>query len=160
MAEANKGKVRKFAKDFQKFALKDNVISLAVGVIVGTAFKDLVNSLVENIFTPPIGFLTADLDFSKLFITLGKGQYDTLEQAKEAGAVVLQYGLVLNSLLTFFITALVLFFAIKAVRKATLEEEKEEKKTTKTCPYCKTEIPLKAQRCPNCTSTLEEKNGQ
>jgi len=155
MGKKKKRKLNKVVEDFKEFALKDNVISLAVGVIIGTTFKDLVDSLVENIFTPPIGFLTANLDFSELFVTLGKIQYDTLEQAKEVNAVVLQYGLVLNSLFTFLITALVLFFVIKAVRKATTEEEKEEKKTTKVCPYCKTEIHIEANRCPNCTSKLE-----
>lgn len=150
-----KSKVNKSLGNFKKFALKDNVVSLAIGVVIGAAFKDLVDSLVNNIFTPPIGFLTADLDFTKLFITLGKTQYETLEQAQEANAVVLQYGLVLNSLFSFLITAIVLYFIATAVARATRKEEKKEKKTTKVCPYCMSEIDIKAKKCPNCTSDLD-----
>jgi large conductance mechanosensitive channel len=155
MGEKKKSKLKQGLEDFKKFALKDNVVSLAVGVIIGAAFKDIVDSLVNNIFTPPIGFLTANLDFSKMFVTLGKYQYDTLEQAQEANAVVLQYGLVLNSLIRFLITAVVLYFVVTALERASKKEEKEEKKTTKVCPYCKSEIHIEAKRCPNCTSELK-----
>lgn len=156
MEEKKKSKFKKGLEDFKNFALKDNVLSLVIAVIIGTAFKDLVDSLVNNIFTPPIGFLTANIDFSNMFITLGKQQYDTLEQALEDKAVVLQYGLVLNSFISFFITAIVLYFVVKAVTKATRrEDEKKQEKKTKTCPYCKSEIHLKAKKCPNCTSDLD-----
>jgi len=153
--EQKKNKFKKGWEDFKSFALKDNVISMAVGVVIGAAFKDLINSLVNNVFTPPIGFLTAKLDFSKLFITLGKIQYETLEEAQAANAVVIQYGLVLNTLLAFFITALVLYLVSKAVSKAT-QKEKDAKpvKKTKKCPYCMSEINIKAKRCPFCTSEL------
>ena len=153
--EQKKNKFKKGWEDFKSFALKDNVISMAVGVVIGAAFKDLINSLVNNVFTPPIGFLTAKLDFSKLFITLGKTQYETLEEAQAANAVVIQYGLVLNTLLAFFITALVLYLVSKAVSKAT-QKEKDAKpvKKTKRCPYCMSEIDIKAKRCPFCTSEL------
>ncbi len=154
MEEKKVNKLKKGLEDFKKFALKDNVVSLAIGVVIGAAFKDLVNTLVNNIFTPPIGFLTANLDFTQLFITLGKNQYETLEQAQEANAVVLQYGIVLNSLISFLITAIVLYFIATAVSKATRKEEKKEKKTTKVCPYCISEIDIKAKKCPNCTSVL------
>jgi len=158
--EKKKQKKNKFKKgweDFKSFALKDNVISMAIGVVIGAAFKDLINSLVNNVFTPPIGFLTAKLDFSKLFITLGKTQYKTLEEAQAANAVVIQYGLVLNTLLAFLITALVLYLVSKAVSKAT-QKEKEAKivKKTKKCPYCMSEINIKAKRCPFCTSELRK----
>jgi len=158
--EKKKQKKNKFKKgweDFKSFALKDNVISMAIGVVIGAAFKDLINSLVNNVFTPPIGFLTAKLDFSKLFITLGKTQYKTLEEAKAANAVVIQYGLVLNTLIAFLITALVLYLVSKAVSKAT-QKEKEAKivKKTKKCPYCMSEINIKAKRCPFCTSELKK----
>ena len=158
--EKKKQKKNKFKKgweDFKSFALKDNVISMAIGVVIGAAFKDLINSLVNNVFTPPIGFLTAKLDFSKLFITLGKTQYKTLEEAQAANAVVIQYGLVLNTLLAFLITALVLYLVSKAVSKAT-QKEKEAKivKKTKKCPYCMSEINIKAKRCPFCTSELNK----
>ena len=153
--EQKKKKFKKGWEDFKSFALKGNVISMAVGVVIGAAFKDLINSLVNNVFTPPIGFLTAKLDFSKLFITLGKTQYETLEEAQAANAVVIQYGLVLNTLLSFLITALVLYFVSKAVSKAT-QKEKDAKpvKKTKKCPYCMSEINIKAKRCPFCTSEL------
>lgn len=158
--EKKKQKKNKFKKgweDFKSFALKDNVISMAIGVVIGAAFKDLINSLVNNVFTPPIGFLTAKLDFSKLFITLGKTQYETLEEAKAANAVVIQYGLVLNTLIAFLITAFVLYLVSKAVSKAT-QKEKEAKiaKKTKKCPYCMSEINIKAKRCPFCTSELRK----
>jgi len=155
--EQKKNKFKKGWEDFKSFALKDNVISMAVGVVIGAAFKDLINSLVNNVFTPPIGFLTAKLDFSKLFITLGKTQYETLEEAQAANAVVIQYGLVLNTLLAFFITALVLYLVSKAVSKAT-QKEKDAKpvKKTKRCPYCMSEIDIKAKRCPFCTSELRK----
>lgn len=155
--EQKKNRFKKGWEDFKSFALKDNVISMAIGVVIGAAFKDLINSLVNNVFTPPIGFLTAKLDFSKLFITLGKTQYETLEEAKAANAVVIQYGLVLNTLIAFLITALVLYLVSKAVSKAT-QKEKEAKivKKTKKCPYCMSEINIKAKRCPFCTSELNK----
>ena len=155
--EQKKKKFKKGWEDFKSFALKDNIISMAIGVVIGAAFKDLINSLVNNVFTPPIGFLTAKLDFSKLFITLGKTQYETLEEAKAANAVVIQYGLVLNTLIAFLITAFVLYLVSKAVSKAT-QKEKEAKiaKKTKKCPYCMSEINIKAKRCPFCTSELNK----
>ena len=160
MEKKKQKKTNKFKKaweDFKSFALKDNVISLAVGVVIGTAFKDLIDSLVNNVFTPPIGFLTARLDFSKLFITLGKIQYETLEEAKAANAVVIQYGLVLNALLTFLITAFVLYLVSKAVSKTSQKEEDEKiVKKTKKCPYCMSEINIKAKKCPFCTSELRK----
>ena len=157
--EQKKNKFKKGWEDFKSFALKDNVISMAVGVVIGAAFKDLINSLVNNVFTPPIGFLTAKLDFSKLFITLGKTQYKTLEEAKAANAVVIQYGLVLNTLIAFLITAFVLYLVSKAVSKATQKEKEATAKTakkTKKCPYCMSEIDIKAKRCPFCTSELRK----
>lgn len=140
---------------FKDFALKDNAMTLAVGVIIGVAFKDLVDSVVKNIFTPPIGFLTAKVDFSELFFTLGKTQYDTLALAQEAGAVVIQYGLVLNATITFLITAFVLYIIIRAMKKATEKEVKAEAKQNKQCPYCLSDIPLKAKKCAFCTSEVK-----
>lgn len=146
---------RKELKGFRDFALKENVISLAVGVIIGVAFKDLIDSLVKNIFTPPIGYLTAKLDFSELFIVLGTTQYDTLAQAKEANAVVLQYGLVLNSLISFLITAVVLYLVIRVISRETEKEEKKVESTTRKCPYCQSEIDKKATKCAFCTSSVK-----
>ena len=159
MEKKEQKKTNKFKKsweDFKSFALKDNVISLAVGVVIGAAFKDLIDSLVNNVFTPPIGFLAAKLDFSKLFITLGKIQYETLEEAKAANAVVIQYGLVLNALLTFLITAFVLYLVSKAMNKASAEKKTTAVRKTKKCPYCMSEINIKAKKCPFCTSELRK----
>lgn len=142
-------------KKFKDFALKDNVVSLAVGIIIGMAFKDLVDALVNNIFTPPIGYLTARIDFSKLFIVLGKQQYDSLEQAQQSGAVVLQYGLVLNALISFLITALVLYAIISVIAKAREKNEKNKAKEVKKCPHCLSEIPIKANKCAYCTSPIK-----
>jgi len=154
--EQKKNRFKKGWEDFKSFALKDNVISMAIGVVIGAAFKDLINSLVNNVFTPPIGFLTAKLDFSKLFITLGKTQYETLEEAKAANAVVIQYGLVLNTLIAFLITALVLYLVSKAMNKASAEKKTTAVRKTKKCPYCMSEINIKAKRCPFCTSELRK----
>ena len=155
MAAKKTSKLKQGWEDFKSFALKDSVISLAIGVIIGTALKSLIDSLVNNVFTPPIGFLTARLDFSELFITLGKAKYETLAQAQGDGAVVIQYGLVLNALISFLITALVLYFVSKAVAKATEKEKKQVAKTTKQCPYCMSEIDAKAKKCPFCTSSVK-----
>jgi len=150
-----KEKLKEEAKGFKDFAMKGDAITLAVGVIIGMAFKDLVDSLVNNIFTPPIGFLTAKLDFSQLFITLGKERYETLVEAQESGAVVLQYGLVLNAIITFTITAIILYLIVRAMSKAFEKEKKAEAKTTKQCPYCMSDINIKAKKCPFCTSSVK-----
>lgn len=155
MAAKKTSKFKQGLEDFKSFALKDNVISLAIGVIIGTSFKTIIDTLVNNVFTPPIGFLTARIDFSELFFTLGKDQYKTLAEAQANNAVVIQYGLVLNALISFLITALVLYFVSKAATKATEKEIKKVEKTTKKCPYCMSEINIKAQKCPNCTSNLK-----
>lgn len=155
MGRTLKEKLKAELNGFKEFAIKGDAITLAVGVIIGIAFKDLVDSLVNNIFTPPIGFITAKLDFSQLYIILGKERYETLADAQAANAVVLQYGLVLNAIITFFITAIILYFIIRAIRKATEREEQKVAKTTKTCPYCLSDIPLKAKRCAFCTSDVK-----
>ncbi len=155
MAAKKTCRLKKGWEDFKSFALKDSVISLAIGVIIGGALKGLIDSLVNNVFTPPIGFLTAKLDFEQLFFTLGKTQYETLAQAQAENAVVIQYGLVLNAIFSFFITALVLFFVSKTAAKASEKKKKEVKKTTKQCPYCMSEIDLKAKKCPFCTSSIK-----
>lgn len=154
-----KTKIREEWKEFKNFAIKGDAITLAIGVIIGIAFKDLVDSLVNNIFTPPIGFLTARLDFSQLFITLGKEKYDTLAEAQAANAVVIQYGLVLNSIITFLITAIILYLIVRAMSKASEKNKKEEAKTTKECPYCLSEINIKAKKCPFCTSDVKQDIG-
>ena len=155
MGKTLKEKFREEIKGFKDFAMKGDAITLAVGVIIGVAFKDLVDSLVKNIFTPPIGFLTAKLDFSQLYITLGKTQYETLTEAQAANAVVIQYGQVLNAFITFTITAIILYLIVRAMSKAFEKEKKAEAKTTKQCPYCMSDINIKAKKCPFCTSVVK-----
>lgn len=155
MEKSLKERIKENIRGFKEFAMKGDAITLAVGVVIGVAFKDLVDSLVNNVFTPPIGFLTARLDFSKLYITLGKNRYDTLEEALANDAVVIQYGAVLNALITFFITAIILYLIINAIKKATEREKEKVAKSTKTCPYCLSDIPIKAKKCAFCTSTVK-----
>lgn len=155
MGKSLRERIKENLNGFKEFAMKGDAITLAVGVVIGVAFKDLVDSLVNNVFTPPIGFLTARLDFSKLFITIGKEKFDTLEEALANDAVVIQYGLVLNALITFLITAIILYLIVNAIKKATEKEEKKVAKTTKTCPYCLSDIPLKAKKCAYCTSNVK-----
>jgi large conductance mechanosensitive channel len=142
-------KLKKTFKDFKEFAFKDAVLGAAVGIMIGTALKDLISSLVDNILMPPIAYITSGINFEDLFI----------DAAKEANALILTYGQFINSLISFLILAIVLYFLInvfvKGIQKRLeREEEKKEEPTTKECPYCKTDIPAKATRCPNCTSKL------
>jgi len=147
-------KTKKFMKDFKNFATKGDILTLAIGIMIGTAFKDLIDSLVKDIISPPIGFLTSGLDFSDLFFVLGRTQYDTLEQAREAGAIAITYGNFINTIISFLITALVLFLFVNQAKKLFVKEEKKVKRNTKKCPYCFSEINIKATRCPSCTSKL------
>jgi large conductance mechanosensitive channel len=146
-------------KDFKEFAMRGNVVDMAVGIIIGGAFGTIVKSLVSDVMMPPIGLLLGGVDFSDLFLTLKDGAvagpYSTLATAQEAGAVTIGYGLFLNSVISFLIVAFAVFLLIKSINKLQKEAPAEEEEvTTKECPHCVTEIPLKASRCPNCTSTL------
>ncbi|MBN1666372.1 MAG: large-conductance mechanosensitive channel protein MscL [Anaerolineales bacterium] len=146
--------------EFKKFIMRGNVVDMAVGIIIGSAFTTIVKSLVDDVIMPPIGLLLGDVDFGELFLVLKAGEpgqpYATLALAKEAGAVTLNYGLFINTIITFLIIALAVFLLVRAVNR--LEKKEPEQPapapTTKQCPYCDTEIPIKAQRCPNCTSQL------
>lgn len=149
-------KGKKVLKEFKNFATQGDIITMAIGIMIGTAFKDLINSLVNDIISPPIGFLTSGIDFSSLFFTLGKVQYETIEEAKSAGAIVITYGNFINTFISFFITTVVLFIFVHQMKKLFVRSQKETKKTTKKCPYCFTDINIKATRCPNCTSKLPE----
>ncbi len=149
-------KRRKLAEEFKDFATKGDIFTMAVGIMLGTAFKDLIDSLVNDIISPPIAFLTSGIDFSTLFFTIGRNHYETIQEAKEAGAVVITYGNFINTFISFFITAVVLFIFLKQFNKIFSKKEKQEKKTTKKCPYCFTDINILATRCPNCTSKLQE----
>ncbi len=143
-------------KEFKQFALKGNVMDLAVGVIIGGAFGKLVTSLVNDIIMPLIGLILGKIDLTNLFITLGEGQFSTIADAKAAGVATLNYGLFLNTILDFIIIAFSVFIAIRQLNR--LKPKKEEgpaAPTTKPCPFCFTPIHLEASRCPNCTSTLK-----
>jgi large conductance mechanosensitive channel len=139
-------------KEFKEFAMKGNIVDLAVGVIIGGAFGKIVTSLVNDIIMPLVGLIMGKVDFSNLFITLGSGSYNTLQEAKEAGAATLNYGLFINNLIDFFIVAFSIFIVIKQMNKLLKKEEKTVNK--KICKYCYTEINIKATRCPNCTAEL------
>lgn len=143
-------------KEFKEFALRGNVIDLAIAVVIGAAFGNIVTSFVNDILMPPIGLLLGNADFSNLFITLSRGSYETLAAAQEAGAVTLNYGSFINTVVDFLIIAFALFLAVRQVgRLKRREEEQPEETTTKECPYCLTTIPIGATRCPHCTSQLE-----
>lgn len=141
-------------KEFKKFIQRGSVIDLAVGVIVGSAFGKIVSSLVSDIIMPPIGLLLGKMDFSNLFITLSGDKFKTLQEAQEAGAVTINYGVFLNNVVEFIIIAFALFLIIKQINKMNQSASKPNEPTTKTCHYCMSEIPIKATRCPQCTSDL------
>ncbi len=145
-------------KEFKNFALRGNVVDMAVGIIIGIAFGAIVSSIVNDIIMPPIGLLLGNADFTNLFVVLKDGvtagPYLSLDAAREAGAVTLNYGIFINTIISFIIIAAVLFFIIRAINRL---KKKEEPKApaTKECPFCYTAINIKATRCPNCTSELE-----
>ena len=141
-------------KEFREFALKGNVIDLAVGIIIGAAFNKVVQSLVNDIIMPPIGLLVGKVDFSSLFINLSGKTYETLAEAKKAGAATINYGLFINTLVDFTIMAFVVFLMVKQINRMR-REEVPATPTTKECPFCLSAIPLAATRCPHCTSTVE-----
>jgi len=146
-------------KEFKKFALKGNMIDLAVGVIIGGAFNGLVNSLVKDIITPILSLLTGKIDFTNLFIALDGNKYATLAEAQELGVATVNYGNFISGLINFLIMAFVVFLLVKGINKLRTINEKPEAPatpTTKKCPYCLSEIAIEATRCPHCTSELKE----
>ena len=138
--------------------MRGNVVDMAVGIIIGGAFGTIVKSLVSDVIMPPIGLLLGGVDFSELFITLKEGAaagpYASLAGAQEAGAVIISYGLFINSVISFLIVAFAVFLLIKSLNKLQIEKPAVEEVTTKECPFCMSMIALKATRCPNCTSSL------
>lgn len=140
--------------EFKKFAMRGNVIDLAVGVIIGAAFSKIVTSLVNDIIMPPIGLIFGDVDFSNLYINLSGTKYSSFAAAKEAGAATLNYGVFLNNVLDFLIVAFTIFIVIKQLNRFKKKEEPAPI-TTKECEYCLSEISIKATRCPHCTSELQ-----
>ena len=146
-------------KDFKEFAMRGNVVDMAVGIVIGAAFGAVIKSLVADVIMPPIGLLLGNVDFSNLFVTLkaGKvaGPYVSLAAAQAAGAVTLNLGLFINTIVSFVIVAFAVFLLVRGINQLRREQEAPPAvPTTKECPYCLSEIPLKASRCPHCTSEL------
>lgn len=142
-------------KEFKEFAMKGNIIDLAVGVVIGGAFGKIVTSLVNDIIMPVIGLLLGKLDFSNLFITLGDGNFKTIEEAKEAGVVTLNYGMFINNIIDFLIVSFSIFIVVKQINKFSKKRKDSIAETTKQCKYCCSQIPIKAIKCPKCTSTID-----
>ncbi len=148
-------------KDFKEFAVKGNVMDMAVGIIVGAAFGSIVKSFVADVIMPPIGLLLGNVDFANLFTVLSEGTtpgpYETLDLAKEAGAVTLNYGLFFNTIVSFVIVAFAVFLMVRWMNNLKKKEEEAPAAapTTKKCPHCLSEIAIEATRCPFCTSEIK-----
>lgn len=143
-------------KEFKEFIMRGNVMDMAVGIIIGAAFGKIVSSFVSDVLMPPLGLLLGKVDFSNLFITLSGQTFATLEEAKKAGAVTLRYGLFFNTVIDFLIVALAIFMVIRQINRLKSQPEPVPVvPTTKECPFCLSVIPIKASRCPHCTSELK-----
>ncbi len=148
-------------REFREFAMRGNVVDMAVGIIIGGAFGTIVKSLVSDVLMPPIGLLLGGVDFSNLFLVLKEGSqsapYESVAAAAEVGAVTINYGVFINGVISFLIVGFAVFLLVKGINAARRDEEQPPAEpTTKDCPHCCTEIPIKATRCPQCTSTLGE----
>ena len=149
-------------KEFRDFALRGNVMDMAVGIIIGAAFSTIVNSLVNDILMPPFGWLLGGVDFENFYLTVKAGTppgpYPSLADAQAAGAVTMNYGIFINAIISFLIVAAAMFVLIRAINRlqaSDKEAQEEQAPTTKDCPYCFTSIPNLAVRCPHCTSQLD-----
>ena len=142
-------------KEFREFIRKGNVMDLAVGFIMGAAFGKIVSSLINDVLMPPIGLLLGKVDFSSLYVNLSGKSFETLAEAKKAGAATINYGTFLNTVIEFLIVALAVFVMVKWANKFRSAPAPAAAPTTKECPYCFSAIPLKAVRCPHCTSELK-----
>ena len=143
-------------KEFKEFAMRGNVIDMAVGIIIGAAFGKIVSSLVADVIMPPIGLLMGSVDFSDLFINLSGQDYMSLAAAKEAGAPTINIGVFINTVLDFAIVAFAIFLLIRAINKLKRKEEAAPAApTTKDCPFCLSSVPIKATKCGHCTSELK-----
>lgn len=141
-------------KGFREFMMRGNVLDLAVAVIIGAAFGKIVTSLVNDVLMPPLGLVLKNVDFTNLFFDLSGGQHATLAQAKAAGDATINYGVFLNNVIDFVIVAFAIYLMIRAANKMKKAPAPADP-TTKECPFCRTNIPIAATRCPNCTSNLE-----
>ena len=150
---------KKFVKEFKEFAVKGNMIDMAVGIIIGAAFSGVVNSLVKDIIMPPFNLIMSRINFSNLFFTLKDGAdvagpYASVDAANQAGAIILNIGAFLNTMISFLIVAVAVFILIKGINKLK-KAPAPAPANTKKCPYCKSDINIEATRCPNCTSELK-----
>lgn len=139
-------------KEFKDFAMRGNVLDMAIGIVIGAAFGKVIASFVEDILMPPLGRLVGRVDFTNLFLSLNGQHYDTLAAAKAAGAPTVNYGLFINTLITFIIIAFVIFLLVRQINR--FRPKPAAPPVTKDCPRCGMAIPLKAARCPHCTSEL------
>lgn len=143
-------------KEFKEFVMRGNVVDMAVGIIIGAAFGKIVSSLVSDILMPPIGLLLGNMDFSNLFVNLSGKSYATLAEAKAAGAATISYGIFINHIIDFTIVAFAIFVLVRQINKLRRQPEAvPAEPTTKECPYCLSNISMKAIRCPHCTSELK-----
>jgi len=143
-------------KEFKEFAVKGNVMDMAIGIIIGGAFGKIVSSFVSDVMMPPIGLMMGKVDFSKLYLNLSGQTFASLDEAKKAGAATINYGAFINTVIDFVIVAFVIFLMIRQINRMKREPAPAaEATTTKACPMCATTIPLQAKRCPNCTSELK-----
>ncbi len=152
-------RLKKNFGEFKTFAMKGNVIDMAVGIIIGAAFGKIIDSLVKDIIMPPLGWLMGKVDFTNLYLTLPNYdgeiiKYPSLEAAQSAGAVTINYGIFINTMISFIIVTFAVFILVKAINKLRAQEVKEDTVTTKTCPYCFSNIDIRATKCPNCTSAI------
>jgi len=147
--------MKKVVQEFKEFAIRGNVVDMAIGIIIGGAFGKIVNSLVQDVVMPPIAFLTGKVNFADLYISLSGVSYSSLEQARAAGAPILHYGMFLNHIISFIIVAICAFFIVKQVNVLRRKEDVSSvTPTQKSCSFCFTSISIKATRCPQCTSQL------
>jgi large conductance mechanosensitive channel len=147
-------------KEFKEFAMRGNVIDMAVGIIIGAAFGTIVNSLVQDVIMPPIGLLLGNVDFSNIFIVLKEGKvagpYASVAAARSAGAISINFGMFVNTIISFILVAFAVFLFVKTINRLRRQEEAPPAApTTKECNYCFSKIPIQATRCPNCTSELK-----
>ncbi|MEX1997759.1 MAG: large conductance mechanosensitive channel protein MscL [Candidatus Andersenbacteria bacterium] len=148
-------KGRKFFDEFKEFALRGNVVDLAIGIVIGSSLTAITNSLVKDVIMPPLGLVLQGVDFSRLFIDLSGKGYKTLTQAQAVGAPTINYGLFLNAIIDFLVIAFVIFIVIKQINRLQRKERQQPTDPTqKNCPYCALSIPVQASRCPHCTSAI------